>query len=91
MSRRMTEVRSEKGLDEVPRQLRPFDLSTQTNHIKIIVLDSLLSREVVLDQACRTPLILFKATAAPTPLPIVTRIEIAAKEKKNECAQHRDH
>jgi len=37
------------------------------------------------------PLILFKATAAPTLLPIVRRIEIAAKEKKNECAQHRDH
>lgn len=50
MSRGMTEVRSEKGLDEVPRQLRLFGSYTQTNHIEIIILDFLLSREMVLDQ-----------------------------------------
>jgi hypothetical protein len=33
----MTEVRSEKGLDEAPRQLRPFDSSTQIQQCLIDV------------------------------------------------------
>ena len=45
-------LRSQKRLDKVPRGGRPHNAATQTNDVHVVILDALLSREVVVDQTC---------------------------------------
>jgi hypothetical protein len=48
---RLAEFGCEKGLNKVPGDHGPYDPATQTNNVHVIVLDTLPSREVIIDQS----------------------------------------
>jgi len=50
-----TEPGGEKCLDEVPGQLCPDGAPTEAEHVHVVVFHTLAGREVILDQAARTP------------------------------------
>src|SRR4029453_1780837 len=54
-------LRAEKGLDQVPGQLRPDGPSAQAENVHVIVLHALAGREVILDETGSPPWNLFGA------------------------------
>src|SRR6185295_5136944 len=47
----LSEFGGEKSLDQIPRQFRAFDAPTQTDDVEVVVLDALLRRKMILNQA----------------------------------------
>src|SRR5262245_26526357 len=55
MTLRLTELRSQEGLNNVPGHHRARDSAAQTDDVHVIILHPLPGREMVSDQACARP------------------------------------
>jgi hypothetical protein len=65
---RLTELGCQEGLDEVPSHGRAHCPAAHADDVHVVVLDPLPGREVIVNQAARTPGILLAQTDAPTKL-----------------------
>jgi hypothetical protein len=47
----MAFLRQQEGLDKIPRRFRSYDAAPEANHVHVVILNTLLRRKVVEDQA----------------------------------------
>ena len=62
-------TRGQKSCDQFLREHWANHPATQAHHVHVVVFDSLVCREAIVDKRRATPAILFAAIDAPTPLP----------------------